>query len=695
MEKATSPQQAFRAAMERAAMEYLDRGWSIIPTSPTTKRAMAEWRHYQTRRPTRDEVRSWFRDGALTASGNRVFNFNLALITGSISGVVVVDCDNAEAVEYAQEHGLASPFSVKTTRGQHYYFAHPGAGQRFQNKVGGQGRDWPDVPGLDFRGDGGYVVLPPSVSFDDNGEVRHSYSWDECGLEWEQMRPWRGKPSMLDVTDIENFSFDQLDLSMVRAQTDYMSVWDQAAEWCRDRGRMMADGDGRNHWLTRFAGEKVKNGVVGAALEKLCSDFEKAFFADHMNEREFITTLRSVQESDRRNHPERYNEDGSPKTDTVKVAKEIIATAPKKIRPFYSKDIPMIRAALKETSFLLDPVIKARTITQIVGYNGHGKSLMTGAMLWALANGGDFGPFTSKRPAKVLYCDHEMDAGVIADRMEQWIATFGDAGENFAVMSRYMPDDTDCHIDGSMSLKTEEGFRLLGQWCHELQPEVVVIDTTRNAFEGMDEASPQEWAQVNRVAKTIRALGCAVILIHHRNKPGELGLGREAGSTAQLTDLDTQLFITQVFEGKQDAIAYAGLHDEITAVQDISGKTWTAFGYLTETQLPVLGAPGAFRLETVIEVRYGKRRHRSDNQATSYIGFAENTATGEKKVISTFSPKQKALRMAGAGVMVAKIAQVLMVPTRIINGWIDEGEAKKRAEFEAVEAAKAAAEGTE
>ena len=40
-----------------AAMEYLDRGWSIIPCSPKTKRPCIDtWKEFQTRQPTVEEV---------------------------------------------------------------------------------------------------------------------------------------------------------------------------------------------------------------------------------------------------------------------------------------------------------------------------------------------------------------------------------------------------------------------------------------------------------------------------------------------------------------------------------------------------------------------------------------------------------------------------------------------------------------
>jgi hypothetical protein len=74
---------------------------------------------------------------------------NIGLVTGD--GLIVVDLDGPEAEAYAEERGLPSTASVKTSRGWHLYYAGDGP-----CRVG-------IGPGVDVRGNGGYVVAPPSV----------------------------------------------------------------------------------------------------------------------------------------------------------------------------------------------------------------------------------------------------------------------------------------------------------------------------------------------------------------------------------------------------------------------------------------------------------------------------------------------------------------------------------------------------
>lgn len=74
------------------------------------------------------------------------------------SGVFVVDCDDEAAVEwFLAQPGItdARTYTVGTPRGAHFYFTPP-AGVAVRNSVGAL------APGVDIRGEGGFVVGPGS-----------------------------------------------------------------------------------------------------------------------------------------------------------------------------------------------------------------------------------------------------------------------------------------------------------------------------------------------------------------------------------------------------------------------------------------------------------------------------------------------------------------------------------------------------
>jgi len=144
-----------------AARAYRARGWSVIPVEPRGKRPLIPWRALQTRQAPAAELERWF---------ERWPDANVAIVTGRLSGLVVLDVDprhgGAESLAaFEAEHGpLPDTLEVLTGGGgRHLYFRHPGG--RVGNRVGLR-------PGMDLRGDGGCVVAPPSVH--PSGQ---SYAW--------------------------------------------------------------------------------------------------------------------------------------------------------------------------------------------------------------------------------------------------------------------------------------------------------------------------------------------------------------------------------------------------------------------------------------------------------------------------------------------------------------------------------------
>jgi hypothetical protein len=144
-----------------AARACLARGWSIIPIEARGKRPAVAWLEFQHRQPTPEELAQWF-------GGRR--DANLGIVTGAVSGLVVLDVDprhggEASLASLEAEHGPL-PRTIEAATGgggRHLYFAHPGG--TMPNRVA-------FAPGMDLRGDGGVVVAPPSVH-----PSGHRYAW--------------------------------------------------------------------------------------------------------------------------------------------------------------------------------------------------------------------------------------------------------------------------------------------------------------------------------------------------------------------------------------------------------------------------------------------------------------------------------------------------------------------------------------
>src|SRR5574341_1459435 len=126
---------------------YIERGWPIFPCRKGDKDPLTP---HGFKDAVTDEatIRAWLK---------RYPGCNWGMATGKVTGVWVVDIDDFDTWEMIQ----AEPFetaTVETPRGgRHYWFRYPedvtiasGAG-----KLG---------PGVDIRGDGGYVIVPPSAT---------------------------------------------------------------------------------------------------------------------------------------------------------------------------------------------------------------------------------------------------------------------------------------------------------------------------------------------------------------------------------------------------------------------------------------------------------------------------------------------------------------------------------------------------
>jgi hypothetical protein len=128
---------------------YTTHGWSLFPIHPHGKTpAIESWEPYQTIPAAPPVVARW----------SERADYNTGVATGAVSRIIVLDLDGMDAWAAALARGLPETLTVKTPRGWHYYFQHPG--WRVSNRAGPR---WCGGQfGWDIRGDGGYVVGPGS-----------------------------------------------------------------------------------------------------------------------------------------------------------------------------------------------------------------------------------------------------------------------------------------------------------------------------------------------------------------------------------------------------------------------------------------------------------------------------------------------------------------------------------------------------
>jgi len=127
-------------------------GWSPIPVKERSKAtSLVQLAPYLKRRATKEELNAWTWGG-------------VGIVTGPLSGILVLDVDGSRGEAKLQELGHPPTPMVRTAgNGLHLYFKHPGEDVRTGIRV---------APELDVKAAGGYVVAPPSL-----GANGRRYEW--------------------------------------------------------------------------------------------------------------------------------------------------------------------------------------------------------------------------------------------------------------------------------------------------------------------------------------------------------------------------------------------------------------------------------------------------------------------------------------------------------------------------------------
>jgi hypothetical protein len=151
-----------------AALAYARRGWAVIPCHAVTPAGGCTCgapacgspaKHPRTARGLHDAST---RTAVIKRWWQRWPTANVGIRTGAVSGLVVLDVDpphggnqSLRALVAANE-ALPATVTVRTgSGGLHLYFAHPGGSVHNSSSALGAG--------IDVRGDGGYVIAPPSL----------------------------------------------------------------------------------------------------------------------------------------------------------------------------------------------------------------------------------------------------------------------------------------------------------------------------------------------------------------------------------------------------------------------------------------------------------------------------------------------------------------------------------------------------
>jgi putative DNA primase/helicase len=212
-----------------AALDLASRGIPVFPVTPQKVPLTAHGFKDASMDPA--QIRSWWTHHPRAGIG---------VPTGPASGLVVVDLDprngsEATVRELERKHG-AFPATVTSRTGSggtHFFFNHPG-----RYVKGGSGKLG---PGVDLKGDGGYVVVPPS-SHESGGR----YAW-------------------FVEHSLGDLPLADLPAWILNASTSTTPSRSNGKKGDAGGGLDLAEGE-RNDGLASLAGSMRRRGMSGAAI---------------------------------------------------------------------------------------------------------------------------------------------------------------------------------------------------------------------------------------------------------------------------------------------------------------------------------------------------------------------------------------------------------------------------------------------
>lgn len=498
------------------ALTYAAMNWPIIPLhtvadgrcscgNPTCS---SPGKHPRTRNGLHDASTD---RATILGWGERWPDSNLAIVTGSASGVWALDVDARHGgldtlADLIDRHGPLpdTPMAITGGGGQHWLFRHA---EGVRNRAG-------IAPGIDVRGEGGYIAVEPSVHASGN-----AYAWEASS----------------DPTDgLAPVSAPEWLMAMVVADAPRQAAPVAAGA--------IAEG-GRNNALASLAGTMRRAGMGREAIEA-------ALVAE--NDQRCVPPL-PRQEVERiawsiaRKEPEQdYGElaqvDTSALIEGLKARKEQSPQEP--LASIRGTD--WAGEAAPQREWLVQDWMPMRQTTALYAKGGTGKTLAVQQLLTAVSSGTQwFGLDVRQGPAVGVFC--EDDADELHRRQESINDAMGIPCGDLAdlhIIPRVGHDNLLMTFDSHGRASLTAFWRELYLFVEKVQPALLVIDTAADTFGGNENIRPQVRQYVQQALTQLATRhNCAVVLCAHPSASGISSGEGTGGSTAWENSVRSRLYM--------------------------------------------------------------------------------------------------------------------------------------------------------
>lgn len=441
------------------------------------KTPLVRWRGYQNQLPEEDDVRFWWKKWP---------DANIGMATGALSGILVLDADGTDARKAClQNGGLDETPMVWTGKvgGAHFHLAYPGGDVRnFARKR----------PGTDLRGQGGYVLLPPSLHA--SGNV---YRWNESTRHF----PYAPVPDWL--TDLIESDAEDDGEPLFGDDFDISEVLTGIPEGRRDTT------------LYRYACRLRHDDVPQAEAEHLVRLAARAC-DPAFDEAVAVGKVRRAYKE--------FEPAGGPTVDEDEYFSPPGARAEPVAEPppgtLFTRPISELLAMEEEEpDFLVDQLFTVGSNGWVAAEPKVGKSWVVIELAYTLSTAQPFlGRFAIKQPRRTLYIQEEDSVQRILRRFKKIVK--GDP-------LRPPPDDAYLRwsVRAGVRIDNLTWLEALRQEIIAFDAEVVILDVF-NRLHGSDENKQADMTAIlNNLTRLTNDYGCSFIIVHHNRKPQQ---GNEA-----------------------------------------------------------------------------------------------------------------------------------------------------------------------
>lgn len=496
-------------------------GWSCFTVPVREKRPSIAWRAFQAAAPALEQVEQWARRPS-----------NVAICTGTASGIVVLDLDSDEAIREAEQLGLPKTVTVKTGKGHHVFFRHPGG--TIKNRAG-------IFPGADIRGDGGYVIAPGSEH-----PSGARYSW----IDSPEVTALAPMPDWL-LTRVASYGSSTPDVTQPPQLAPLHAGGVADGHWQRmidaelftlERARQGERNNELNKAAFVLAQLSAGHGFDWPPVE---AKLRQTAIQIGLDAREIEATLRSARKKGFQNPRTIFGA-------AVSVALEAVAGNPEAddaARPFPTLDLAALALAEPHPKeFIIPGFAPAAEVTLFTGPGSSGKSLVS----QQLATGTAAGVGTLRlelHQANTIYLTCEDDEAQLHWRQAHICAALNIPMENLAGKLHLVT------LRGTLGIElctfAKGGFFTLARAYYRLEAlikktgaKLVFLDNAAHLFTGNENDRGDVTRFLNALNRLASETCAAIVLLGHPNKQHSQGykVGNQySGSTAWQNAVRSQI----------------------------------------------------------------------------------------------------------------------------------------------------------